>query len=346
MRIALDAMGGDYAPAHIVEGAVLALREYDQLSKLFLVGDESRIAQELKRLSFSDPRIQIVHSTQIVDMSDGATNSVRSKRDSSISRAVDLVKAGEAEAIVSAGHTGAAVAASHVKLRTLPGIDRPAIAAVMPTETNYFVLIDAGANTAPTPLQMVQNAIMGAAYSKHVLGYANPSIGLMSIGTEDSKGNDFTKEVFELLKASKLNFRGNVEGHDIFENPVEVVVCDGFVGNVMLKSIEATATAVLHWLKTELMRTKIRMAGAWLARNAFRAIKKKSNPDEYGGMPLLGINGICIIAHGGSSPTAVKNAIRQGAESIRTQVNPHIIQAVHNYSTLCPPTTPPSSVIA
>ena len=342
MRIALDAMGGDYAPGHLVEGAVLALREYAELSKLFLVGDEARITQELARLRFSDPRIQIVHSTQVVDMSDGATNSVRSKRDSSISRAVDLVKSGEAEAIVSAGHTGAAVAAAHIKLRTLPGIDRPAIAAVMPTETNYFILIDAGANTSPTPLQMVQHAIMGAAYSKHVLGYANPSIGLMSIGTEDSKGNDFTKEVFELMKASKLNFRGNVEGHDIFENPVEVVVCDGFVGNVMLKTIEATATAVLHWLKSELMRTKIRMAGAWLARDAFRAIKKKSNPDEYGGMPLLGINGICIIAHGGSSPIAVKNAIRQGAESIRTQVNPHIIQEVHNYSTLCaPPTSSP-----
>jgi len=346
MRIALDAMGGDYAPGHLVEGAVLALREYAELSKLFLVGDEARITQELARLRFSDPRIQIVHSTQVVDMSDGATNSVRSKRDSSISRAVDLVKSGEAEAIVSAGHTGAAVAAAHIKLRTLPGIDRPAIAAVMPTETNYFILIDAGANTSPTPLQMVQNAIMGAAYSKHVLGYANPSIGLMSIGTEDSKGNDFTKEVFELMKASNLNFRGNVEGHDIFENPVEVVVCDGFVGNVMLKTIEATATAVLHWLKSELMRTKIRMAGAWLARDAFRAIKKKSNPDEYGGMPLLGINGICIIAHGGSSPIAVKNAIRQGAESIRTQVNPHIIQEVHNYSTLCAPPTPSPRVTA
>jgi len=212
----------------------------------------------------------------------------------------------------------------------------------MPTETNSFILIDAGANTDPTPGQLVQNAIMGAAYSKHVLGYANPSIGLMSIGTEDSKGNEFTKEVFDLLKNSKLNFRGNVEGHDIFENPVEVVVCDGFLGNVLLKTIEATATAVLHWLKSELIKTPIRKAGAWLARDAFRAIKKKINPDEYGGMPLLGINGSCIIAHGGSSPVAIKNAIRQGAESIRNQVNPHIIQEVERYNALCasPPATP------
>ncbi len=343
MKIALDAMGGDHAPGHIVEGAMLALREYDTISKLFLVGDEERIQTELKRLSFSDSRVQIVHASQVVEMSDGATNSVRSKKDSSISRCVDLVKSGEAEAVVSAGHTGAAVASSLIKLRTLRGIDRPAIGAVMPTETNAFILIDAGANTDPTPSQLVQNAIMGAAYSKHVLGYANPSIGLMSIGTEDSKGNEFTKEVFDLLKNSKLNFRGNVEGHDIFENPVEVVVCDGFLGNVLLKTIEATATAVLHWLKSELIKTPIRKAGAWLARDAFRAIKKKINPDEYGGMPLLGINGSCIIAHGGSSPVAIKNAIRQGAESIRTQVNPHIIQEVERYNALCAsPTATPS----
>ena len=168
----------------------------------------------------------------------------------------------------------------------------------------------------------------------------------MSIGSEDVKGNDFTKKAFELLKGSGLNFRGNVEGHDMFENPVEVVVCDGFVGNIALKTIEATATAVLHWLKSELMRTPLRMAGAWLARDAFRAIKKKANPDEYGGMPLLGVNGICIIAHGSSSPVAVKNAIRQGVESIRNQVNPHIIQEVQNYKASHTPPTPSPSALA
>jgi len=332
MKIALDAMGGDYAPAHLVEGAVLALREYDQISRLFLVGDPSRIEEQLRKHAFSDPRIELVPSTQVVEMSDGAAESVRKKRDSSISRCVDLVKSGEADALVSAGHTGAAVAAAHIKLRMLPGIERPAIAAVMPTSSNYFLLIDAGANTDPTPQQLVQNAIMGAAYSRHVLGYENPSIGLMSIGTEDEKGTHFTREVFEMLKAADLNFRGNVEGHDIFENPVEVVVCDGFVGNVLLKTIEATALAVLSWLKRELVKSPVRMAGAWLARDAFRTIKKKANPDEYGGMPLLGVNGICIIAHGGSSPVAVKNAIRQSTESIRTQVNPHIIREVANYN--------------
>ncbi len=340
MKIALDAMGGDFAPANLVEGAALALREYSALSTLFLVGDETRVQAELTRLHFSDPRLKIVHASQVVDMSDGAADSVRRKRDSSVSRCVDLVKNGEAEAMVSAGHTGAAVATAHIKLRTLPEIQRPAIGAVIPTETNYFVLIDAGANTDPTPEQLVQNAIMGAAYSEYILGFKNPSIGLMSIGTEDVKGNEFTKKAFELLKGSGLNFRGNIEGHDMFENPVEVVVCDGFVGNIALKTIEATATAVLHWLKSELLRSPIRMAGAWLARNAFRAIKKKANPDEYGGMPLLGVNGICIIAHGGSSPVAVKNAIRQGLESVRNQVNPHIIQEVQRYNALRVPSSP------
>lgn len=332
MRIALDAMGGDHAPAHLIEGAALALNEYEHISKLFLVGDTARIESELKRIAFSDSRIEIVHSTQIVEMTDAATDSVRRKRDSSISRAVDLVKAGQAEAIVSAGHTGAAVAASQIKLRNLPGVERPAIGAIIPTETNYFLLIDAGANTDPSPRQMVQSAIMGAAYSRHVLGYSNPSIGLMSIGTEDEKGNEFTREVFDLLKASHLNFRGNVEGHDLFENPVEVVVCDGFVGNIMLKTLEAIANAIFHWLKSELMKSPVRMAGAWLARDAFRTIKTKTNPDEYGGMPLLGVNGNCIIAHGGSSAYAIKNAIRVGAESIRHQLNPHIIEEVKRYN--------------
>jgi glycerol-3-phosphate acyltransferase PlsX len=272
-------------------------------------------------------------------MTDAATDSVRRKRDSSIARAVDLVKSGEAEAVVSAGHTGAAVAAAHIKLRTLEGIERPAIGAVIPTETKNFLLIDAGANTDPTPKQLVQNAIMGAAYSRHVLGCANPSIGLMSIGTEDEKGNEFTRQVFDLLKNSKLNFRGNVEGHDLFENPVEVVVCDGFLGNILLKTMEATAHAIFHWLKSELMRSPIRMAGAWLARDAFRTIKRKTNADEYGGMPLLGVDGICIIAHGGSSPIAVKNAIRVAGESITTQVNPHIIREARSYNESTAPTT-------
>src|SRR6478672_4463912 len=200
MKIALDAMGGDFGPPNIVGGAVLALKEYAYIGKLFLVGDTAQIEAELKKHGCNDRRIEIIHATQVVEMSDRAVEAVRRKKDSSVSRAVDLVKKGEADAIVSAGHTGAAVAATTIKLRTLPGIERPGIAATMPTETNLFVLIDAGANTDPTPTQMLQNAIMGTVYSRHVLGYENPRVGLMSIGTEEEKGNDFMRETFELVK--------------------------------------------------------------------------------------------------------------------------------------------------
>jgi glycerol-3-phosphate acyltransferase PlsX len=331
MKIALDAMGGDFGPPNIVGGAVMALKEYAHIEKLFLVGDTPRIENELKQHGCNDRRVEIVHATQVVEMSDGAVDAVRRKKDSSVSRAVDLVKKGDASAIVSAGHTGAAVAATTIKLRTLPGVDRPGIAAVIPSETNIFVLIDAGANSDPRPDHMVQYAIMGSVYSRHVLGYPKPTIGLMSIGDEDMKGSDLTKEVFKMLKQSGLNFRGNIEGHDLFADPVEVVVCDGFVGNVILKTCESIGDAIFKWLKHELMKSKTRMAGAYLARNAFLTIKKKVNYEEYGGMPLLGVNGICIIAHGASTPLAIKNALRVAAESIEQQVNPHIVEEVRRY---------------
>ncbi len=332
MKIALDAMGGDFGPPNLVGGAVQALLEYPQIDKLFLVGDTPQIEAELKKHDCTDGRIEIVHSTQVVEMTDGAVQSVRRKKDSSVSRAVELVKKGDAAAIVSAGHTGAAVAATTIKLRTLPGIDRPGIAAIFPSETNIFVLIDAGANSDARPEHLLQYGIMGSVYSRHVLGYKNPSIGLMSIGGEDVKGTDLTKEVFKMLKRSQLNFRGNIEGHDLFAHPVEVVVCDGFVGNVILKTCESVGDAIFKWLKHELTKSKIRMAGAYLAQNAFRAIRKKINYEEYGGSPLLGVNGICIIAHGSSTPLAVKNALRVAAEAIEQQVNPHIIEEVRRYN--------------
>jgi len=331
MKIALDAMGGDFGPPNLVAGAALALREYPHISKLFLVGDTAQIEAELRKLDCNDSRIEIVHSTQVVDMSDRAWSAVRRKKDSSVSRAVDLVKHGQANAIVSAGHTGAAVAASMVKLRTLPGIYRPGIAAVLPTETNVFVLMDAGANIDARPEHLLQYAFMGSVYSSHVLGYKNPTVGLISLGEEDVKGNEMTKEVFKMLKKSSLNFVGNIEGRHLFEDPVEVVVCDGFVGNVILKTCESISVAIFQWLKHELSRTPMRKVGAFLARESFRTIKDKTNYEEYGGSPLLGVNGICIIAHGSSTPLAVKNALRVAAESIEHQVNPHIIEEVQRY---------------
>jgi glycerol-3-phosphate acyltransferase PlsX len=331
MKIALDAMGGDFGPANLVPGAIMALREYPQISKLFMVGDTAKIESELQKHGFQDSRMEIVHATQVVDMSDRAVEAVRRKKDSSISRAVDLVKFDMADAVVSAGHTGAAVAASAIKLRTLPGIDRPGIAAVLPTETNVFVLIDAGANIDARPEHLLQYAIMGTVYSRHVLGYKNPTVGLISLGEEDVKGNEMTKEVFKLLKKSSLNFVGNIEGRHLFEDPVEVVVCDGFVGNVILKTCESISVAIFTWLKHELTRTLLRKLGAFLARESFRTIRDKTNYEEYGGSPLLGVNGICIIAHGSSTPLAIKNALRVAAESIEHQVNPHIVEEIRRY---------------
>lgn len=329
MKIALDAMGHDEGPGPLVEGAVLALREYTQISKLLLTGDTAQLEAQLKKHGCNDSRLEIVHTTQVVEMHDSGIDAVRKKKDSSVSRAVDLVKSGAAEAIVSAGNTGAAVAACTVKLRMLPGIDRPAIAAMMPTESGrHFVLCDAGANPDPTPQHLEDNAFMAAAYCEHVLGRPNPKVGLLSNGTEEFKGNTLTLAAHGLLKNSGLNFHGNVEGHDLFEGTVDVVVADGFTGNVVLKTSEALAKSIFRLLKRELLANPIRKAGAFLCRPGFKAVNKVTNADEYGGMPLLGVDGICLIAHGGSSPVAVKNALRAACSSIQHQLNPHIVEAV------------------
>lgn len=332
MKIALDAMGHDEGPAPLVEGACLALGEFADISRLYLTGDTARIEAELRRLNCNDGRIEIVHTTQVVEMHDSGIDAVRRKKDSSVSRAVDLVKDGSADAIVSAGNTGAAVSAATIKLRMLPGIERPAIAATMPTVAGgHFLLCDAGANPDPTPQQLEDNAIMALAYCRHVLGIAEPRAGLLSNGTEEFKGNELTLAAHALLKNCGVNFHGNVEGHDLFEGAVDVVVADGFTGNVVLKASESLATSIFRLLKAELMKNPIRKAGAMLCKPAFRAIYARISADEYGGMPLLGANGVCIIAHGGSSPIAVKNAVRSARDAIRHQVNPHIVDEVRKY---------------
>jgi glycerol-3-phosphate acyltransferase PlsX len=332
MRIALDAMGGDFGPKNNVEGAVLASKEYRHIEKIFLVGDAMAIGAELKRIGYQDQRIEIFHASEVVDMHESAAKAVRQKKDSSISRAVDLVKNGSAQAMVSAGHTGAAVAASVLKLRTLKGIERPAVACILPTEDGVFVLIDAGANPDSTPENLLQFGIMGSVFSEQVLGNKSPKVALLSIGEEDVKGNDITKEAFKVLKTSGLNFQGNIEGRDLYENPADVVVCDGFTGNVVLKTSESIAYAIFGWLRRELNRGFVRKLGAQLARGAFRDIYKKTNSEEYGGMPLLGVNGVCIIAHGSSSPVAMKNAIRVAAESVKQDLNPHILRKLEIYN--------------
>jgi glycerol-3-phosphate acyltransferase PlsX len=333
MKIALDVMGGDFAPQNPIGGVKLALETLPQIEKIYLVGAPEAIQHEMQiqGVPVSD-RLEIVQAMQIVDMSDSGLDAVRKKKDSSISRAVDLVKEGKADAVVSAGHTGAAVTASLIKLRTLPHIERPAIAAIMPSMTQPWVLIDAGANPDSLPEHLVQNAIMGSAYARHVLGRPDPRVGLMSNGTEEEKGNALCKETGKLLKKTPgLNFIGNVEGHDLWETPPDVVVCDGFTGNIILKTSEALAHAMFSMIKSEIMATTRTKIGGMMAKPAFKAIHKRTSADEAGGMPLLGVNGITIISHGSASPYAMKNALRMACETITHGINPHIIDAVDKH---------------
>lgn len=325
MRIAVDAMGGDHAPREIVKGVVQAARELPGLTEVVLVGDETAVQRELSAGSGKPDNVRVVHASQVVDMDEAPAQAVRRKRDSSIGRAVDLLKADDVDAVVSAGNTGAAVAASTLKLRTLEGIDRPAIAAVMPTRERPFVLLDAGATTDCPPRLLRQFALMGSLYSQTILGQATPSVGLLSIGGEASKGNEITKETFRLLGKSPLHFRGNVEGHDLFEGLTDVVVCDGFVGNVVLKTSESVAHAIGHWMKAEFKRNPLRVVGALLLSGALRAMKRRMDPEMYGGAPLLGVNGVCIITHGASSHRAVFHAIRVASESVHQHLNETIV---------------------
>jgi glycerol-3-phosphate acyltransferase PlsX len=321
MRIAVDAMGGDYAPAEVVAGAVSAARHLSGLTRLYLWGDETRLREELKRHDPVPDLIEIRACSETVGMEEAPAHAVRRKRDSSISRAVDMVKAGDADAVFSAGNTGAAVAATLLKLRMIDGVDRPAIATVMPTLTTPFVLVDAGATPDCTPKNLLQFALMGSIYSHKILGVATPRVGLLSVGSEETKGNLMTKETFLHLEKAPFRFIGNVEGHDLFEGRADVVVCDGFVGNVVLKTTESVAHAMKSWMREEFLKTPVRKLGAWLLRGAIRSLKTKTDPEGYGGAPLLGVNGICIIGHGSARARAIENGIRVAAEAGALKLN-------------------------
>ncbi|HSH74256.1 MAG TPA: phosphate acyltransferase PlsX [Longimicrobiales bacterium] len=331
-RLAVDAMGGDFAPRAIVEGIGEALdRGYPDL-KVFVVGQREKVEAELTRIGkLGDPRVEVVEAPEVIGMEESPASGVRSKRRSSINVAVDLVKSGEAQAVISAGNTGAAVASTVLKLRTLPGIERPGIATVLPSSSGRFVLLDSGSTVDCKPIHLVHYAIMGDAYERYVLGKESPRIGLLNVGGEVQKGNELTKETFKLLKDMKgLNFIGNVEGHDLFSGGVDVVVCDGFVGNVVLKTCESLASAIGSMLREALGKTVPRKLGYLLSRNAFREIRELCDYAEAGGAPLLGVNGICIIGHGSSCPRAVRNAIRVADDSIRHDVNAKIVGQVRD----------------
>ena len=330
MKIAVDAMGGDYAPGVVIEGILLALQEIPGL-QLVLVGHQEKLSFYLEKAGLSNhPQVELVHAEQVVEMSDHSTDSIRSKKHSSITVCADLVKAGRADAIVSAGHTGAAVAATKVRLRTLEGVDRPALATAMPAVGGKNILIDVGANTDCTPMNLAQFAVMGELYAQLTFGLESPRIGLLSVGGEDVKGNDLTKEVFKILSNMPINFVGNVEGHDIFhKSTCDVIVCDGFTGNSILKASEGLARATYHWLKEAFTRNPIRQTGAFLAKEAFRDLKKISDSEEFGGAPLLGIRGVCIIGHGASTPKAIKNAIRLADTYLKHGLTDRIVKRIN-----------------
>ena len=333
MRIAVDAMGGDNAPAALVEGAIRAARELDKVTRIILVGREPVLKAELAKHGATPDKIVIHHCTEVVEMGDSPAVAVRRKKDSSINVAVDLVKQGQADALFSAGSTGAQVAASTLKLRTLEGIQRPAIAAVFPSPTKPFIVIDAGANTDSSPTMLLEFAVMGMVYARDILGVANPRIGLMSVGEEEAKGNAVTKEAFGLLSKAGLNFAGNIEGHDLFDGEIDVVVCDGFVGNVILKTCESLAHAIGVWLKNEFKANAFRMAAALCLKGAFADMKKKVDPSAYGGAPLLGVNGVSIIGHGSSKAYAVFNGIRASAEAVQHDINHAIVEGLKKAGT-------------
>ncbi len=334
MKIALDAMGGDHAPEVTILGTRDALKKYSNISKVFLVGDQTRIEEEMKKHQLTDSRVEIVHAPEVVEMDESGIQALRGKKKSSIAVATGLVKSGEADAVVSAGNTGAAVAAATVKLRTLKGVERAGISSALPNEYGICQILDAGANPEAKPEHLITYAVMGAVYAQNVLGVAKPKIGLMSNGEEDEKGTAFTKETFSMLKEleksgkAPFDFVGNVEGHDLFESPINVVLCDGFTGNIILKSCEATAKAMSKWMKLEFKRNPLRLLGAAASKGVFKAVKKKSSYEYVGGSPLLGVNGVCIIAHGGSSTLAIENALRVAKETVTAKVNPHIEEAL------------------
>ena len=323
MRIAVDAMGGDEAPFEIVKGAVDAARVYTG-HEIILVGDQERIRNELAAYGATFGNISVVHASQVVDMNESATVAVRKKVDSSITKSVKLVSEKAADAVVSAGNTGATVAAASLFLRMLKNVKRPGIAVSIPTFHGACMVIDAGANIQCKPAHLMQYGVMASVFCKYVLNIEKPRVGLLNIGEEDAKGNELVKETFALLSSSQLNFVGNAEGRDVFDGKFDIVVCEGFVGNVLLKFAEGLSISLLTAFALEAKNSTLTKLGAWLCKPVCKQLRSKMDYTEYGGVPLLGIDGICIIAHGRSDSKAIQNAIRETIRFGKYEVNKHI----------------------
>ena len=328
MHIALDAMGGDHGPEDLIAGALLAVKQAHL--KVSLVGDEVLLQSFLGKIALDSKvssLIQIVHSSQVVEMNEHPVDAVRKKKDSSIMVAFDLVRKKEADAVVSAGNSGATMAAAVRVLGRLTGVARPGIASFFPTLKKPVVLMDVGANVDCRPLHLYQFAVMASCFSR-IFDIDRPRVGLLTIGEEGGKGNQLVKETYALLKNSSLNFLGNVEGRDVFQGDVDVIVCDGFVGNICLKVSEGLAEAAMQMLRNEILKSLPAKIGYLLARPAFRAFKKRVDYAEYGGAPLLGINGTGIVCHGKSSAQAIKNAILEANKMVQNNVNTDILKSL------------------
>jgi glycerol-3-phosphate acyltransferase PlsX len=319
IKIVVDAMGSDNAPRSEVDGAIAAAKGYG--IQVILAGDEGLLKSMLRERSADGLPLEVRHATQAIAMDEKPAAVLRKKKDSSIHVAAALVREGIASGLVSAGNTGAVMAVSKMLVGVVPGVDRPALATVVPTLKGRAVLLDVGANVTCKPHHLVQFALMGHLFSKQIVGVASPRVGLMSVGEEETKGTDLTKGVHGALKELNLNFIGNVEGRDIYSGRADVIVCDGFTGNVALKTSEGLVEAMLQLMKEELSKSLQSKLGALLSMASFRRLKRRLDYSEYGGAPLIGLRGVCIICHGRSSANAIKNAIRVAKEFAENRVN-------------------------
>jgi len=330
MRIAVDAMGGDHAPHNLVAGAKEALSAFSDV-EVVLVGDREVLGRELGRFSCED-RLEVVHAPEVIGMEEAPASALQRKRGASIAVAVRLQKEGKIEAVVSAGNTGAVVVSSLLELGRIQGVSRPAIAAPLPTEEGVCVLLDAGANPTAKPKWLLQFAVMGSLYANHILGVPEPKVGLLSIGEESSKGHELIVETHMLLERSGLRFIGNVEGRDILRGVADVVVCDGFVGNVLLKFAESIMDFFSASLKGKVSKSPWRQLGALLVQPAIRELKQEMDYEEYGGAPLLGVNGVAVKCHGSSSPKAIRNAVGVARRMCLDRINEHIKENITKFN--------------
>ena len=326
VRIAVDAMGGDHAPHEIVKGAVLAATEYP--IEVLLVGQEEVVHKALAAVNSTARNIEVVDAREVVEMDDNALTPLRRKRNSSVRVCANLVAEGRADAFVSAGNTGATWTSARAVMGMIEGVSRPALAAILPRLEGHTVLLDVGANVDAKPNHLREFAVMGHFYAQMLFGIEAPRVGLLSIGEEEGKGNELTKETYRVLKETGLNFIGNTEGRDVYNGNADVVVCDGFIGNVVLKVSESLAETVGGMIREEISRTLPRKLGGLLARGAFAGLKKRIDYSEYGGAPLLGVKGGCIVSHGRSNAKAMKNAIRIAADFARNHIDTKIQEKV------------------